>query len=280
MQNKTNPINRGLRQAIASACCLAMLAGCDKPAEKPVIVHESLNATLWTQTAAEYAANVRQAYQLARINLQLALADPSWTAALEQDGDYDGLPPAIMLDLDQTVLDNSSYNVMLIREGKQYSKASYAAWCQKRSAPAVPGAAAFLDHAVERDVAVFYYSRRRDTLRDCTTSNLQALGLPLPDQSRLLLNDGTSKSRYRKQVAQQYRILLLVGDDLEDFVDDFRADPAVRRQLASRYAERWGREWIILPNPIYGHWESSLYSFDHSMTRPEKLRHKLLHLLE
>ena len=242
--------------------------------------HEMLNATLWRQSSAEYLGNALQSYRFAAANLDQALADPQWTAALEQRGNYSALPPAIILDLDETVLDNTTYEVRIIRRLGQYSQESFAEWCREVNAPAIPGVRQFLDYAVGRNVAVFYYSARRESLRDCTTRNLREIGLPFADASRLLLNDGTGKSEYRSRIAQDYRILLLVGDNLEDFVDGSRGEPRARRTLARRYAGRWGRQWIVLPNPIYGHWESSTYGFDYQLPRAEQLRMKILQLQE
>ena len=242
--------------------------------------HESLNAGLWTQTAAEYAASTTQAYRVAMDNLDRALGDPHWSAALEQQGDFADLPPAVLLDIDQTVLDNSGYNTQLILAGEQHTMARFSAWCEA-FAPAIAGVKPFMDHAVARGVTVIYYSARPESLRDCTTRNLLEYALPLTDQALLLLNDGTSATRkvqQRSDVAGRYRILLIVGDNLDDFVSGSRDEPAARRSLAKQHTSRWGREWIILPNPIYGHWEASIYGFDRSLSRDERVDRKLQYL--
>lgn len=236
--------------------------------------HEALNAVLWTQTSAEYAASTLQAYRLAAVNLDLALADPHWTAALEQRDTYTGLPLAVVLDLDQTVLDTSRYNARLILEYGGYSSQSFAEWCGESTAPAIPGAKGFLDHAVEQGVTVIYISARAEALRDCTTKNLEALGLPLEGQQHLLLNDGTPSTRktvQRASVATQYRVLLLVGDDLNDFVNGAKSDSETRRALVGEHGGRWGREWVVLSNSMFGSWAASLYGFDHSLSRDERL---------
>jgi acid phosphatase len=262
-----------------AATAIVTLAGCVQAPEK-ANSHEMLNATLWQQTSAEYASMTNQIYRFARINLDAALADTSWTAALEQTGGYSRLPPAVMLDIDETVLDNAPYEARIIKKLGRYSPDSFAEWCREEDAAVVPGAKAFLDYAVAQDVAVFYYSARREKLRECTTRNMRALGLPLPEDSRLLLHDGTNKSTYRKKVAGQYRILLLVGDNLEDFVEGSKSDPASRRKLALRHAGRWGRQWIVLPNSIYGHWEASMYNFDYQLPRERQLQLKMQQLKE
>ena len=71
--------------------------------------HESLHGVLWMQRSAEYKALCFQAYQLANAQLRIAVNDKNWTAALEQLGNYKNLPPAVILDVDETVLDNSPY---------------------------------------------------------------------------------------------------------------------------------------------------------------------------
>jgi 5'-nucleotidase (lipoprotein e(P4) family) len=256
-----------------------MLAGCGQSPER-ITPHEMLNATLWQQTSAEYIGVTTQTYRLAQINMDHALADTSWTAALEQTGDYSGLPPAIMLDIDETVLDNGPYEARIIKKLGSYSPSSFAEWCQHENAPLVPGVKTFLEYAIAQNVAVFYYSARREKLRACTSRNMSERGLPLPDDSRLLLHNDTNKSTYREMVAKHYRILLLVGDNLEDFVSGSKSDPASRRQLALDHADQWGRQWIVLPNSIYGHWEASMYNFDYRLPRDQQLRLKLQQLQE
>jgi len=251
-----------------------VLAGCTKSKTESA-AHEMLNAALWRQSSAEYPAIARQTYRLARVNLDQALADPQWTAALEQTGDATDLPPAIIADLDETILDDTSYEVRIIRWLGSYTPESFADWCRDENAPAIPGAREFLDYAVAHGVSVFYYSARRVSLRECTTRNLRYLQLPFPDESKLLLADGKSKSAYRAGVAEHYRILLLLGDNLEDFVNGSRADPSVRSKLTERYMQRWGREWIVFPNPMYGHWEAAPYGFDYQLPRTEQLQRKL-----
>jgi 5'-nucleotidase (lipoprotein e(P4) family) len=256
----------------ASLSCL-LLAGCVKPAVD-IQAHEMLNATLWQHSSAEYECAVQQAYRLAQDNLDKALADDQWSAAPEQGDNAATLPPAILLDLDETVIDNTEYEIRIIRELGQYSPESFAQWCESAEAPSITGAAEFIDYAASRQVEVFYYSARKEALRGCTARNLRALGLPFSDDSHLLLDDGTSKSEYRSMIASRYRLLLLLGDNLEDFVEGSMVESGLRRELAQRYARRWGREWIILPNPMYGHWESTTYDFDYRLPRDQQLQRK------
>jgi acid phosphatase len=88
------------------------------------------------------------------------------------------------------------------------------------------------------------------------------------------LRGAGSKSQIRSRLARKYRILLLVGDNLEDFVDGSKSTPAARKTLVKQYAHWFGRRWIVLPNPVYGHWEAAHYEFDHGVSRREKIERK------
>src|SRR5215203_940023 len=105
--------------ALASGSCAASTSS---PATQPRAAaanetrpHENLNAVAWMQTSLEYQASAVQAYRLAARQLDEALADRSWTAAIEQTGDASKLPPAVVLDIDETVLDNSPFQARVVR---------------------------------------------------------------------------------------------------------------------------------------------------------------------
>lgn len=237
--------------------------------------HEMLNSVLWQQTSAEYLALTKQTYRLARASLDTALAERNWTAALEQTENFEDFPPAIMLDLDETVLNNVRYEARIVLEYGSYSRATFQDWCNEGGTSSVPQAREFLDYAQSKGVTIFYYSSRPEELRECTTRTLERLSMPLdPELNTILLNDGSTKSLQRERVGRKFRILLLLGDNLEDFVTGSKAGADARKALAQEYAEYWGSKWIILPNPMYGHWESTFYDFDYSLPSSERLRRK------
>lgn len=228
--------------------------------------HPTLYATLWIQTAAEYRAIAWQTYAAARASLLRALADSTWTAAVEQEGaDYAGLPPAIIVDVDETVLDNSPNQARMIHSGGEFDPEAWVQWVEEGRAPPVPGAREFLARADSLGVTVFYVTNRDAPNEAATRRNLEVAGLPLePDVDTVLLRGereewASDKSSRRRAVAERYRVVLLVGDDFIDFVPAIltRAD---RDRLVERYRERWGERWIVLPNPTYGSWERALYS--------------------
>lgn len=244
--------------AVAPAAC-ASTGGAPPPAS-----FAGLNATLWVQSSAEYRALARQAFSAATRALHRGLADSSWTAAIEQTGDFGALPPAVIVDVDETVLDNGDYQGRLLEDGESYASDTWAAWVAERSADAVPGAVEFARAAEREGVAVFYVTNRDASLETYTRANLAGLGFPLPETGEDIVltrgertDWGSDKSTRRAHVARAHRVLLLVGDDLGDFVEA-GTDLATREAALERHAERWGERWIVLPNPMYGSWERAL----------------------
>src|SRR5690242_17563189 len=108
------------------------------PEVRAGLQNQALNSTLWQQTSAEYRALATQAYSVARRALDAGLADPKWTAALEQEGEYGKLPPAIILDIDETVLDTSTHQARLIREDGVYTDERFAAYVEEAAKPDKP----------------------------------------------------------------------------------------------------------------------------------------------
>jgi 5'-nucleotidase (lipoprotein e(P4) family) len=242
-------------------------------------------ATLWLRTSAEFRASAEGIYRAAEAALALALADRAWTAEPEQTGDFSSLPPAVVMDIDETVLDNSEPQASMLIDGICLAEfeAVWDAWIAERRAPAVPGAAGFVRAARNmkdgdgRAVRVFFVTNRACTPRPGTTdscpqqadtaANLRALDLDAPTLADDLMLKGerpeweSEKLARRLAIAKTHRIVLNVGDDLADFL------PAVRRQgVAEREharcsrREHWGRRWFVIPNPMYGSWLVALGS--------------------
>jgi acid phosphatase len=246
--------------------------------ELEIEAHEQLDAVLWMQTAAERRALSLQTYQLAGRMLDGALEDPTWTAAVEQEGDFSELPPAVILDVDETVLDNSAYQARLIARNTQFETESWHQWCREVKALAVPGAVEFTQYAGEQGVTVFYLTNRRHAVEEATRENLEQLGFYLDEDKDTLFTraekeewDASDKSPRRAEVASSYRILLLIGDDLNDFVSGTRESLAGRESLVNEYGSYWGTRWILLPNPEYGGWEGALTGFDYQLSDDERL---------
>ncbi len=224
----------------------------------------SLMATLWVQNSAEYEAITLQTYKQAEANLAEALVDSSWTASVEQHSGFSKLPPAIVLDIDETVLDNSYYQARLILDNNSFSEESWADWVYESNATAIKGAVKFTKMADSLGIRVFYVSNRDANLMADTIDNLKMHGFPMHDRIRTVLLKGeratwtSSKINRRKWVAARYRILMMVGDDLNDFLPAKEHSPLVRKQMIENYESFIGTRWFVLPNPVYGSWERTL----------------------
>jgi 5'-nucleotidase (lipoprotein e(P4) family) len=262
------------RRILVVALFAGSLAGCATAPPRPAQVagdaaeHHNLNAVLWMQHAAEYEALVRGAFKLAARQLDVALADPRWDALPPHERAAHPLadqPPAVVVDADETMIDNSLFQAANIRDATPYSLPRWEAWVDRREARALPGALEFARAAAARGVTVLYVTNRRAPRElAATADNLRALGFDLGvDGSQLLLSGDPrgpdhEKSGRRRWAAQHYRVLLVLGDNLGDFIDQGALDTAARNREAAPYADWWGERWIMLPNPSYGGWESAL----------------------
>jgi 5'-nucleotidase (lipoprotein e(P4) family) len=267
--------SRSLSQAMISlgiVCVIAMPGALS--AERPIVAREQMNATLWMQRAAEYRLLAGQSWQMAQEKLASTLIAPG-TAALEQITQpaeaLAALPTAIIVDLDETVLDNTAYQARNILQGRDYDESSWQAWMQEAAAPAVPGAKEFLQAAARAGHRIIYLTNRRCLpapsaasdpcpAETWTLANLAKLGLPqAEDRESLLMRGeraewaGSDKSLRRAYVAKRYRIIALFGDDLHDFVP--RAEFAARESALTPW---FGERWFVLPNPMYGSWDRAL----------------------
>jgi len=281
--------------ALTTAACSTTRPATDAPmtrADSLAIVAEfsdpTLNSTLWAQTAVEYDGVTRQAYALAEVMLQRALADSAWTAAIEQAergrAAYRDLPPAVVLDVDETVLDNAAYQARLVRQNATYDGTSWNAWVRERKATPVPGAVAFTQAAQRMGVEVIYLTNRDHAVEEATRDNLRLFDFPLNPDADLLLTqnerpawDG-SKTPRRTFLADRYRILLLIGDNFGDFAPGAESSVGERQRLSQTYARFWGTRWIVLPNAQYGSWEAALYEYDYGLPYLDQLERKFRHL--
>ena len=240
-----------------------------------------VDAALWVQTSSEYEAVTRQAYVAAASLLRQALADTTWSAVLEQQPGSGALPPAVIMDVDETVLDNVAYAARLVQAGEGYTDESWGAWVNEAQAPPVPGALEFVRLARESGVEVFYVTNRSADLEEGTRRNLDNMGFPHGDAEDvyLLLREregwGSDKTTRRAFVARDYRVVLLFGDDLNDFVSGARADRDARQDLMEEHRAKWGSRWIMLPNPTYGSWERAVTFGESGLTRDETLERKM-----
>lgn len=244
---------------------------------------QNIMSVLYQQTAAERLAGSLQTFRSAKQALDNALADPSWSALPGQD--IQGKKPAIIVDVDETVLDNTAYEARMILDGTKYPE-GWVSWGKEAAATEVPGAKDFLNYAASKDVTIFYITNRVVELKEATQNNLTKLGIPWDQTKKTILmrgenNWGSDKGSRRALVAQKYRVLLMAGDNLGDFVDakDNNLSPQQRKAIVEEYADYWGEKWFMLQNIAYGDWEGALYDFDYSLS-PHEVHNTRLESLE
>jgi 5'-nucleotidase (lipoprotein e(P4) family) len=211
--------------------------------------YRSLDANLYMQTSAEYRACCYQAFSLAESRLRGILTTP-----------YRGPCRAVILDLDETVIDNGAFQATMIRNGWAFDSGMWNAYEQKYGdrVELIPGAKAFLDVAKSLGFAICYVSNRSESSRAAMHVTLDRLGIDVPDGQLLLATTTSDKTERRAKVAASFCPVLLIGDNLRDFDDRFRYDPQAgidgRKREVDAVKSEFGYHWIILPNPAYGEW--------------------------
>ena len=242
---------------------------------------QSMLSVIYAQSSAEYEASNIQTYVNAKSALDRALNDLSWTAAIEQKKNFKNKPPAIILDIDETVLNNIPFQARSIINGQSYP-IGWLEWMLEESSDAVAGVSEFLEYAQSKGVKIFYVTNRIAVAEDATRNNIKKLGLPLDaDRDVLLMKDEngwtSDKVSRRELIAKDYRVLLLIGDQLGDFLplDETTLELDLRKNLADTYKHMWGSKWFMITNPMYGRWEASIYNNEYPDTEDELMQMRL-----
>jgi 5'-nucleotidase (lipoprotein e(P4) family) len=285
----------------AAAVALALLAGCaTQPTSPPLspvaqvstplparpAANDNLNAVAWTQAAVEHDLIYLQTFRDAESRLLPALKDRQWDALAKDDRvvPINGLQPAVILDIDETVLDNSPYQARVVRSGGEFNEADWAAWCKEEAARAMPGAVAFTQFAAKHGIAVIYISNRAKDLDTVTLANLRKAGLPVSGPEAFLglgtfVQDceqiGTEKGCRRQLVGRKYRVLMQIGDQIGDLVTVVANNHAGRQQAMAPYMNWIGTRWFVLPNPTYGSWEPAMFNNDWSAPIEQRREQKI-----
>lgn len=230
---------------------------------------------LWVNHAAEYRALTMQTYRSATDALPEFIENTAWSAQPGQD-DAGHLPPAVVLDVDETVINNASFQIAFERPMEQWKLER---WNDEHISDPVPGVVEFITAARGFGVDVFFVTNRpcdpangdpdRCPQKRAIIRDIGELGITTDATHVLLAGENgwdRAKIARREHIAKTHRIIMLFGDDLGDFVPCVRtklygpcreaATAASRRQLVADYADYWGHGWYILPNPMHGSWTS------------------------
>jgi 5'-nucleotidase (lipoprotein e(P4) family) len=244
---------------VFAACSAPQKTVVSLPASSTAVnVQGKLYTSVFQQTAAEYRALCFQAYNIARLRVD------AWKPTTK--------PTAIVTDIDETVLDNSPYDARQALQGKDYDQKTWEEWTAKGLADTVPGAPSFLKYAALKGIEVFYITNRNESERAGTLQNLRRFNFPNADNAHLILRQTTSsKEQRRQQVLQTHDILMLLGDNLADFSALYDKKTLNERfQTTQELSAEFGDRFIVLPNPVYGDWESALYRYNYSLTPAQK----------
>lgn len=219
-----------------------------------------VSAFLWHESSAESHYIYLQAFAQARKMVEEKLnSDKEWIC------------PSVVLDLDETVLNNNPYTAMLINTGSRYEESTWAEWIYRAEAKALPGAAEFLNFCAENGVTLWYISNRKHDYLDATLQNMNNLGLPNADAEHVLLKkDESDKTPRRVWVMDNCHVLLYVGDNLRDYDEIFKnREENFGKTEVDRNLGHMLTEFVLLPNPTYGEWEKA-WSSDSTETEMNK----------
>ncbi len=217
-------------------------------------------AVLYHQQSAEIKALYYQSFNLAKLMFEQDLANKE--VAKKR---------AIIVDIDETMLDNSPYQAKCVLKNISYPL-QWDDWCNKGIADALPGAVDLLNFIAGKDAEVFYVSNRTEDQREGTLKNLKEKGFPFADNDHLMLKTAsTTKEFYRQKIAENHHISLLIGDNLSDFVPGFEKQPiGIREHKVDSLRNEFGKRFVMLPNAMYGDWESAMYNYNYKQTERQK----------
>ncbi len=265
MQDRTLNRRRLLATVFAGGV-VPFASGCNKVLEcDPDLQNPLLWAVAWKQSAAEYGALCYQAYNVARMQLDVALVSPH------------DKPLAVVADMDDTILHAASYWGHLISMNRDFfDDAIWDAWIPENLVTAVPGSLEFFRYCAANDVETFYVTSRDQGERsfELALEHLQYLKFPYGDAQHLtVIRDSSDKSPAREKLATSHDIAILIGDNLNDYKRDYYVtDIDQRMALMERDRHDFGRKFIVLPNPTDGHWVRAIFGESEPAPTEENLR--------
>lgn len=205
----------------------------------------TMGAVHWWRNSAERTAIFVQTYRLAGERLREL-------AARERRGTW-----AVIMDADETALDNSPYQLRRNSQNEGYSSESWNAWVNERAAAATPGAVEFTRLVHELGGRVAIVTNRDDVTCPATRENLRAVSVAA-DVVLCRVGGVSDKNPRFAAVASgtgtglpPLKVLMWVGDNIQDFPNLTQE----ARTRAPQAFEAFGRNFVLLPNPMYGSWE-------------------------
>ena len=244
-----------MRKLILAVIASTLLLGCSTRNNDSILNKEQDHltlATVWFQSSPELKALYYQGFNIAKERV------------VEYKKQNGSKPKAVVVDLDETMIDNSLFQGKMIQTGKPFTAEMWSEWVSLEMAEALPGAVEFTEFCLSENVEVIYLSNRTLDEQDATIRNMEKLGFAFVKPENFYLKDTTSKKQPRRdQVLKKYDIILLLGDNLNDFAEIFENRASNWGQSnVDEQREQFGRKFIAFPNPMYGDWEKNIYNFE------------------
>ncbi|MGB5841648.1 MAG: 5'-nucleotidase, lipoprotein e(P4) family [Brucella anthropi] len=241
--------------------CSASLAGCatDQRTARFQLEQQNVSAINWMQQSGEYDALAYQTFNGAR-------------QAFDAAKPTKGRRKAVIVDLDETMIDNTAYAGWRVKQSVPYTEKTWARWMAAEQAGPIAGAVEFARHVNANGGTMFYVTNRDARSFEPTAANIRKLGFPGVSAKTLLLNGGQSnkQSRFDAVKADGFDVVVYVGDNLNDFgAATYHKNNQQRRTFVEANREAFGTKFFMLPNPSYGDWVSGLAP-DYYKQSPEK----------
>ena len=203
----------------------------------------------WVRTAAEHRMLFEEVYRWAGDKVEAEVSE----------GVAPG-PWAVILDADETVLDNSTYQLRRARQGLGYTPESWNEWVREEAAPALPGAVTFVRRVRALGGHIAIVTNRDEVVCDATRRNLASVGVAA--DVVLCRQPGPSEKESRFRAVEEgttpvglppLHVVAWIGDNIHDFPGGNQA----LGQAGSEAAAEFGGRFFVLPNPMYGSWTSN-----------------------
>lgn len=224
-----------------------------------------LYATIWFQRSPEMKALYYQGYNLASLKLSEFVKQKT------------SKPKAVVVDIDETMLDNSPFEAQEIFDKTEYTPELWKKWTSLAKAKALPGAVEFTHFCESLGVEVIYISNRKVDEVDVTVKNLDSLGFAFARKENMFFKEKVSSKRVRRDiVSEKFEIIMLIGDNLNDLSEVFENRGLDwGSSIVEQNKKEFGNRFIVLPNPMYGDWEKNIFKASDSLNVEQKREARL-----
>jgi len=202
------------------------------------------NDVRWVKESNEYKALCHQIYNQALTNIQAKINHNNYSLNI-LNRNY-----AVIMDLDETVLDNSDYQVDILNKNQTFSIESWSLWVKEEKAGLVPGAFNYITFLRDNNIQIIFISNRMNERLESTKNNMRKLGIYADEDIYLLRKNKQDKKTVRRNEIDKltgrmstydsFTIIQYLGDAMGDF--------------ESNESDRFGADQFIFPNPMYGKW--------------------------